>query len=441
MQTGDGLLVRLNPIAGGVSPKALIGLCESAARHGNGIMEVTARGSLQIRGLTAESAPLLATEVDALGIAVRTGVPVETGPLAGLDPNEIADPRTLAERIRAGIKAAGLGNRLGPKVSVVVDGGGRLTMDTVLADVRLVAERRDARTGRDGAGNAWRLSVAGDGTASPLASLPELAAVDATLAILDAIGALGRDGRSRDMEPEHLAALALASKGSRSTLPPSVEREHLQGLSSTPLGNLPLANSQYALSIALPFGSMPAETLIALANAAASLGTCEIRFAPRRTLLVLGLSEPACAELRNAAASLGFVTDPADPRTKIAACPGSPACASGHIATREIAEEIAKKACDILDSSVSVHVSGCAKGCAHPGEASLTLVGGEKGAGLVVSGTARGLPAAYTPSYEAARGFGRVAKLLRNQRRPGETTVSCLARLGETQIAVAFYQG
>ncbi|TIT84079.1 MAG: precorrin-3B synthase, partial [Mesorhizobium sp.] len=88
MQTGDGLLVRLNPVAGGLAPKSLTGLCESALRHGNGIMEVTARGSLQIRGLTAESARLLAAEVDALGIAVRTGVPVETGPLAGIDPQE-----------------------------------------------------------------------------------------------------------------------------------------------------------------------------------------------------------------------------------------------------------------------------------------------------------------------------------------------------------------
>ena len=38
MQTGDGLLVRLNPVAGGLASKALIGLCESASRHGNGIM-------------------------------------------------------------------------------------------------------------------------------------------------------------------------------------------------------------------------------------------------------------------------------------------------------------------------------------------------------------------------------------------------------------------
>jgi precorrin-3B synthase len=215
------------------------------------------------------------------------------------------------------------------------------------------------------------------------------------------------------------------------------DRVHSSGV----LGVITLSESQHALAIALPFGSMPAETLIALANAAASLGASEIRFAPRRTLLVLGLFDPACAELQRTAASLGFVTDPADPRTKIAACPGAPACASGHIATRKIAGEIAKEAGNIFDPSFSLHVSGCAKGCAHPAEAALTLVGGEKGAGLVVSGTAKGLPATYTPDYEAARGFGRVAALLRNQRWPGETTASCLARLGKTQIAAAFHQG
>ncbi|WP_353641083.1 precorrin-3B synthase [Mesorhizobium sp. WSM2239] len=424
MQTGDGLLVRLNSVAGGISPNALIDLCESAVRHGNGIMEVTARGSLQIRGLTIESALILAAEVDALGIAVRTGVPVETGPLAGLDPDEVADPRPLAERIREGIEAAGLGSRLGPKVSVVIDGGGWLGMGTVLADVRLVAERHES-------GILWRLSVAGDGrTASQLALLPETAAADAALAILAAIAALGREGRARDLEPEQLAVLTQGRNGSRPALPPSI-----------PIGTFPLAENLHALAIALPFGSVPAETLIALVQAAASLGAFEIRFAPERTLLVLGPVQPACAELRSTAASLGFVTDPADPRTKIAACPGTPACGSGHIETRKIAEEIAKEDGDTFDRSLSLHVSGCAKGCAHPAEAALTLVGGEKGAGLVVSGTAKGLPAAYTPGYDAVRGFGRVAELLRNQRRPEENSASCLARLGETRVAAAFRQG
>src|SRR4051794_22804436 len=103
MQTDDGLLVRLNPVASGFSPNTLIGLCKAAQQYGNGIVEVTARGNLQIRGLTAQSAAGLSRDVDTLGIAVRTGVPVETGPLAGLDPHEIADPTPLAERIRAGI--------------------------------------------------------------------------------------------------------------------------------------------------------------------------------------------------------------------------------------------------------------------------------------------------------------------------------------------------
>ncbi|RUW71624.1 precorrin-3B synthase, partial [Mesorhizobium sp. M1E.F.Ca.ET.063.01.1.1] len=167
MQTGDGLLVRLNPVAGGLSPKSLIGLCESALRHGNGIMEVTARGSLQIRGLTAASARLLAAEVDALGIEVRSGVPVEIGPLAGIDPQEIADPLPLAERVRMAIEEAGLTQRLGPKVSVIVDGGGQLAMDELMADVRLAAVQATA-------GVQWSVSVAGDGRTAKL-----LATVDA----------------------------------------------------------------------------------------------------------------------------------------------------------------------------------------------------------------------------------------------------------------------
>ncbi|TIQ20637.1 MAG: precorrin-3B synthase, partial [Mesorhizobium sp.] len=212
MQTGDGLLVRLNPVAGGLSPKSLIGLGESALRHGNGIIEVTARGSLQIRGLTPTSARLLAMEVDALGIAVRTGMPVETGPLAGLDPQEVADPRPLAERIRAAIEEAGLAQRLGPKVSVVVDGGGRLTMDAVTADIRLAAVRIDA-------GTQWRVSVAGDGqNATPLVMVEEDAACDIAVAILRMVAEKGREAHARDLTERQLRSLA----SWHSVPPPSV---------------------------------------------------------------------------------------------------------------------------------------------------------------------------------------------------------------------------
>ncbi|MDX8532223.1 precorrin-3B synthase [Mesorhizobium sp. VK25A] len=486
MQTGDGLLVRLNPVAGGLSPESLIGLGESALHHGNGIMEVTARGSLQIRGLTAESARLLADEVAALGIAVRSGVPVETGPLAGIDPQEIADPRPLAERIRAAIEEAGLTTRLGPKVSVVVDGGGQLNMDAVTADVRLKAVRA-------GTGVQWRVAIAGDTrSAKPLATVDEDAARDIAVAALRMVAEKGREAHTRDLSERQQASLA----GWHSFAPPSVlpdispswgeigssaagaysatdqhvstsaigetgrdrsispQEGEMSGPPSEaaaqllrrtgrteggavehhrlPIGLFDLGNTQ-ALGIAVPYGSMPAQPLIDLATQASSLGATEIRLAPGRALLFLGLSDPS--SLQSSATTLGFVTSPADPRTRIAACPGTPACASGRIATRAIAETIAEQSPELLDASLTMHVSGCAKGCAHPGTAALTLVGDENGAGLVVDGTAKALPAAYRPGYDAARGVAAIAVALQNARHPGETAAACLARLGAAGIA------
>ena len=83
MRTGDGWLARLS-FTEGLTGAQLAGLAAVAARLGNGLIEVTARGSLQIRGL-AEGAPLAAA-VAPLGLPLAEGVPMVTSPLAGCDP-------------------------------------------------------------------------------------------------------------------------------------------------------------------------------------------------------------------------------------------------------------------------------------------------------------------------------------------------------------------
>ncbi|MES0030481.1 precorrin-3B synthase [Mesorhizobium sp. M0040] len=382
---------------------------------------------------------------------------------------DIAAPRPMARRIRAAIEDAGVTQRLGPKVSVIVDGGGQLTMDAVTADVRLVGVRAAD-------GIKWRVSLAGDAQgATPLAMSEEDAACDIAVAILRMVAEKGRDAHARDLTARQLRSLA----SWRSVAPPSV----LPDISPTrgeiapssrlspitrgpepplklpisplvgemsgrteggaterqPIGVFNLA-AAIALGIGLPFGSIPAQKLIDLTQYALTLGTTEIRLAPGRALLLLGLSPAACLSLQKTAATLGFVTDAADSRTRIATCPGAPACASGRIATRDIAEIIATENRDILDSSLTLHISGCAKGCAHPGPAALTLVGGENGAGLVVDGTAKALPAGYRPGYDAAHGIGRVAAVIRSARHPGETAAACLARLGAAGITEIYRQ-
>ena len=479
MQTGDGLLARLNTVAGGLSPKALIGLCESALRHGNGIVEVTARGSIQIRGLTPQSAQALARDVDALEIDVRIGVPVETGPLAGIDAEEIADPRPLANEIRAAIEKAGLSARVGPKVSVVVDGGGRVPMDRISADVRLTACSDMP---------AWQLAIGGiAASARPLGFIDEAHACAATILILEAIATLGHEARARDLDAQHIAeriflsglpaisptgreksglnagyVFAAPETGESAFQTPvfslveemagGPERGNLQARpKGTPIATFPLVDGRCALGIALPFGSMAAENIIALAQGAIALGAAEIRPAPSRALLFPGMNLDPCETLRDAATSLGFITEAHDPRLSIAACPGAPACASGRIATRALAERIAAHDADFLDGSFTLHVSGCAKGCAHPAPAGLTLIGHglhdheldthDGRAGIALDATARSPEAAVTVISDAQAGMERIAALARRNRRSGETVAACLARLGAGAVTNAFVQG
>ena len=103
--------------------------------------------------------------------------------------------------------------------------------------------------------------------------------------------------------------------------------------------------------------------------------------------------------LATAADDFGFVVDARDPRRRIVACAGAPACASGLIAARAIAAKLAEHLPPSRDG-IAVHVSGCAKGCAYPGPAPLTIVGTGQGCGIVCNGTARATPQHYVDARD-----------------------------------------
>ncbi len=458
MQTGDGLLVRLNPVAGGLSPAQLAGLCDAAGMFGNGVIGVTARGSVQVRGLTSAFAAPFAEAVDRLGIAARTGVPVQAGVLAGLDPHEIVDPTALVDMIRAAIARDGLEARLGPKVSVVMDGGGRTALDEVAADVRLTAVG-------GGGSPAWQVAIAGDvRTARTLGVVHgDTEACEATLALLAGIADMGREARARDLSGKVLPALPSSSGLSRGfadvdgsdkaeaalmsvvtdrlvadprdkSKDDGVEQSSLIGIAN-------LRDDRVALGVALPFGHTTANALKTFAEAARALGVGDIRPAPKRTLVAICGTVAQAETLRGHAETLGLVTAPDDPRQAISACPGAPDCASGHISARKIAAGIASKHSGLLDGSMHLHVSGCAKGCAHPAVSALTIVGSGSGTGLILDGTARDQPTTFAGNDDAGRALANVAKFVSAERQTGETTSQTIQRIGLSALAEAFGQG
>jgi precorrin-3B synthase len=84
----------------------------------------------------------------------------------------------------------------------------------------------------------------------------------------------------------------------------------------------------------------------------------------------------------------GLITTPDDPMLRVIACTGAPDCRQANQPTRALARTLAPH----IPASAVLHVSGCAKGCAHPAPAALTLVAGAEGFNLIRNGCARDAP-------------------------------------------------
>jgi len=84
----------------------------------------------------------------------------------------------------------------------------------------------------------------------------------------------------------------------------------------------------------------------------------------------------------------GLITDPEDPLLRVIACTGAPGCAQGLAETRPVARALAPQ----LGRSQMLHVSGCAKGCAHPGALELTVTATPTGFDLIKGGRASDTP-------------------------------------------------
>lgn len=382
MATGDGLLVRFLP-AGPIPLDAFIGLCSAARAHGNGVMEITARGSVQVRGLTPLSAPLFAEAVEALGIDLCGSVPILSDPLPD-DPAALIDAHGVAGDLRRAIPASGL--RLAPKVSVVIDGGGHFGLDALSADIRLRAV-----TTPDGP--KLQLALAGDAaSATPHRTIAVDEAVETVLALLTAIAARGPEARATDLLPTSGVGIPVAT--SPRPRPQAIGRHQLK-------------DGAVALGFGLAFGQGDAEALIELARLAKDNGAGWLRPAPDRVVLLGSLNAANATAIKQAAQALGFVTDAHDPRRRVAACQGAPACVHGLIAARALAAEIARDV-KLHGEGIAIHVSGCAKGCAQPKPAALTIVGTSQGCGMVRDGTAQSAPSVYCDPADLVAELGRI---------------------------------
>jgi precorrin-3B synthase len=385
MATGDGLLVRLHPRGATLTADQARDVAEAARAFGNGLLDISARGNLQIRGVSEATHGGLMDRLAGAGLAgpeTGSGSVTIVSPLAGSDPGELVDVRDLARRIED--EAARI-PRLPAKIAVVLDGGGRLALDDVEADIRLVAMEA-------GGDPALALALASSTGSVWVGSMTPAQAPSIVPRLLATFASLLGDGRTgvqriRDLPPSSWLGLleAIGLEPPRIPLPrPRSPR----------VGVVELADDRVALLMAFPFGRCNAETLTRIAGWSEILGDGELRLSPWRGVALPGVARENAPTLMRAAEAAGLILDPADPRLAVAACPGAPACASATTPTREDAARLADAARPLIAAGGTLHVSGCAKGCAHPRPAALTLVGGDGAYGVVLEGSPRDVPTA-----------------------------------------------
>ncbi|MBN9434984.1 MAG: precorrin-3B synthase [Bosea sp.] len=402
MRTGDGWLARLPPLVAPMTPAMLAELSAAADRHGNGLLEISKRGNLQLRGLAEDGAGGLAADLEEAGFDLAEGIPISLDPLATLAG---IDAAPIVHDLHRRIQDAGVETRLAPKFTILLDFGSPLAPQGLSADLRLAFR-----------GDRVAIGLGGDDAraANWIGWVARTAAIDAALAILGTLAAHGPGARLRG--PGGLAgnpAIASTVAGLfDGAVPPA------NGAAGTTIG--PIAGYDVSVQgIAFAFGQSHADALRKLAATASREGLAAFAPAPERVLLLAGEPDAVAATV-SVAARLGFITEPNDTRRFIAACIGSEGCASGRMAARHMAEAAAGAIASLLDGSLTLHLSGCAKGCAHPEPAKITLVGVDNGAGLVLDGRARDAPVGIAPASVLLGGLGRLAAMAAT-RAPGTT--------------------
>lgn len=349
MMSGDGLVVRVRPPAGRLTPEQAAGIAALARAHGNGLIDLSLRANVQVRGVTPDSHPALVAGLDALGLA-------DASPEAEARRNIVVTP-LWAEGDGAQAIAGDLARRLAAPDAPALPGKFGFAVDTGAAPV-LRATPADIRIERGPSGHVVRAEGARSGALATGADAAALA-IDLARWFIASGGVEGGRGRMG----AHLARGARPPARFEAVAAPADEADP-PGPGLIALGAL----------IGLAFGQMQAETLAALAASGA------LRVTPWRMLLVEGATAmPALP---------GLVTDSADPLRRVVACTGAPGCPQARAATRDLARRLAPS----VPAGQILHVSGCAKGCAHPAPADLTLVATPAGFDLIRNATAADLP-------------------------------------------------
>ena len=367
MESGDGLIVRLRPRRARLAVDRLRAIARLARAAGNGVIDLTRRANLQLRGVSVTTQDRLRDELVKLGLADATpeaegGPGLLVCPLEGLDPR--CPPLTLvASELEQVLASFGAKRGLSHKFGIVLSGGSKST-GAVLADLHV-------RLHPEHPGFAELILGGTAISGRTLGLFREREVAPSVAALLEALieSGMPRLRQSEScVEPALRRAVRSWSCGA-GRRPPAWSAEML-GLH---------AGDRSWLGVEVPYGSASAEAWTEVAALAERFGAEEVRFTSERQVLLPDVHSVDREQLGELQRKFGFYIAPRSRGVELVACSGAPACRAAHGETRRLASELGSLLAPISKGRVTLHVSGCEKSCARGEAADVTLVRGAEG--------------------------------------------------------------
>ena len=328
MQSGDGLIVRIRPRLARVSRDQALGLCHAALSFGSGLIDLTSRGNLQLRGVAAPSHGVVLDHLYHLGLLDADAVAEGRRNILCTPLWAVGDlTHRLHDRIVGALPTL---PDLPVKMGVAVDTGPAPMLQGCSADFRFERDETGGLILRaDGAAAGWPITE--DDAADALRQM--------------AHWFLGTGGRAAGRMARHVAQV-------------NVPVAWATRAAAHPTAPVHPGHTTLGPAYGVAFGRVAAQKLVDLIHRSAARA---VRVTPWR-VLILDQGRPI-------ADAPDFITDPDDPVLRVHACPGAPQCGAARAETHALARALAPHVAG------RVHVSGCAKGCAFPKAADVTLVG------------------------------------------------------------------
>ena len=403
MESGDGLIVRLRVTGGILTTGKARAIAQAAVDYGNGLIDLSARANLQIRGVTQESWPALIDALarhdliddDEASESVRN---VMASPLAGLDPTALIDITPAIHALEHHLITTKALHNLPAKFGFLIDDGGAFPINNHGTDIGFEAVKSDHKINY----------------AVRLAGTDQVALIDpsALVTTADRLARLFIDAAHEHDKP--LKRMSdLVARVSAPTLFARVGLKHIikdqkKSTEAIPLGYQIIEHFGF-LGVASPFGRWQAATLDKLAACADDHGVSSLRLTPWRAILLPGVIEKTSQQILSTLFD-DVIMRGDDARLSIAACSGAPACHHARVETQKDALLIADMIKAPSLSGIRLHVSGCEKGCAHPRSSTAVLVGRDGHYDLVLEGKASDHPVMRGLEPSTAR--KRVAEFL-----------------------------